>query len=239
MASAREYSNLTGGVRRDVVAMIERAVVGKRKGEELIVHGSQCHGFIDSNLEMVRETSFLDGVPQRSMTLVSSPGHQGNKMELTLDLSLLGSEGQSASKAARKWGRKTSSEERPRRSSSSKLGGGGGRVVETQILETERVLRARRDAVVVVNVRERDAERGRRGSRGRSSLQEAPSWSSVRLTAEEIFSESGGKWWVGDKDGEYVYCAVKQSCNVDKGFSEFLSTVQTHIYTVMKLQGLQ
>ena len=243
MASAREYSHLTGGVRRDVVAMIERAVASKRKGEGLVVHGSQCHGFIDTKLATVRETSFLDGEAQRSMTLVSAPGHSG-KMELTLDVSLAGAAGQAASKAAKKWGSKTTTsepEEPPRvRRSSSKSpggGGGGGRLVETQVLDTERVLRARRDAGVVVNVRERDQERG---GRGRSSVREAPSWSSVRLTAEEIFRECSGKWWVGEKeDREFVYCVVKQSCNVDKGFSEFLSAVQIHIYGVMKLQGLQ
>ena len=239
MASAREYSHLTGGVRRDVVVMIERAVAAKRKGEGLVVHGSQCHGFIDSQCSTVRETSFLNGEPQRSMTLVSASG----KMELTLEVSLVGAAGQATSKAAKKWGSKTTApaaEEPPRvRRSSSKTGGGlgGGGVVETQVLDTERVLRARRDASVVVNVRERDVERGTRG--GRSSVREAPSWSSVRLTAEEIFRESSGKWWVGEEDKEFVYCVVKQSCNVDKGFSEFLSAIQIHIYGVMKLQALQ
>ena len=241
MASAREYSHLTGGVRRDVVAMVERAVAAKRKGEGLVVHGSQCRGFIDSQLSTVRETSFLDGEPQRSITLVSATGHS-KKMELTLDVSLVGAAGQAASKAARKWGSKTTgagSEEPPRvrRSSSKTAGGLGGGVVETQVLDTERVLRARRDASVVVNVRARDMERERGG---RSSVQEAPSWSSVRLTAEEIFREWSGKWWVGEKeDREFVYCVVKQSCNVDKGFTEFLSAVQIHIYGVMKLQALQ
>ena len=238
MASAREYSHLTGGVRRDVVAMIEQAVAAKRKGEGLVVHGSQCRRFIDSQLRTVRETSFLNGEPHRCITLVSAPGHSG-QVELTLDVSLSGAAGQAPSKAARKWGSKTGSEEPPRvrRSSSKTAGGLGGGVVETQVLDTERVLRARRDASVVVNVRERDVERGRGG---RSSVQEAPSWSSVRLTAEEIFRECSGKWWVGDKeDREFVYCVVKQSCNVDKGFTEFLSAVQIHIYGVMKLQALQ
>ena len=255
MASAREYSNLTGGVRRDVVSMIERAVAVKRKGEGLVVHGSQCHGFIDSQLATVRETSFLDGEPQRCMTLVAAGGDQSGKMELTLEVSLAGSAGQAASRAAKKWGGgKTAagaSEEtaRPRRSKLGRRGGGGGGgggVVETLVLDTERVLRARRDAGVVVNVRERDAERGRRGSqpggsgRGKSSVQEALSWSSVRLTAEEIFRECSGKWWVGEKeDGDHVYCVVKQSCNVDRDFAEYLSAIQIHIYGVMKLQGLQ
>ena len=242
MASAREYSHLTGGVRRDVVAMIEKAVSNKRKGEGLVVHGSQCHGFIDSQLATVRETSFLDGVPQRSMTLVSL-GEEG-KLDLTLGASLAGLEGQAASKAAKKWGGKKAGgeerKERPRRTASSKSAAAAAAaaagVVETQVLETERVLRARRDASVTVNVRERDGERG---GRGRSAVQETPSWSSVRLTAEDIFREGGGKWWVGETDKEYVYCVVRQSCNVDKSFTEFISAVQIHIYGVMKLQGLE
>ena len=250
MASAREYSNLTGSVRRDVVAMVEKAVSQKRKGEGLIVHGSQCRDFIDRHLVTVRETSYFDGVPQRAMTLVSSLEHPEN-LELTLDTTMVSLEGQAATKAAKKWGNKKAgggdsvpTPSRSRQRSSDRLGGSSSSKsieLSTLVLETERVLRARRDASVVVTVRERDAERERASTSGksRSAVQETPSWSSVNLTAEDIFRQCNGKWWVGDKDREYVYCVVKQSCNVDKDFPEFLSAIQLHLYGVMKLQGLQ
>ena len=241
MASAREYSNLTRGIRRDVVAMIEKAVSRKRKGEGLVVHGSQCHGFIDSELEMVRETNYLDGAPQRSMTLVHDSRYS-SKLELSLEVSVLGAAGQAASKAAKKWGRG---------SLESGLGGGGGRGKDllsklkssersgasspknddaTQVLETERILRARRDASVVVKVREREAERS-----GGSA--QAPLWSSVELTAEEIFRECSGKSWVGDKDSDHIYCTVKQSCNVDPEFPQLLSCIQLHVFGVAEMAG--
>lgn len=237
MASAREYSHLTDGVRRDVVAMVEKAVAQKRKGEGLIVHGSQCHKFIDHHLVTVRETSYLDGAPQRAMTLVASPAHP-TKLELSLEDSMLGAEGQAASKAAKKWGDKAavgSGETRSRQRSSDR-GSSGSKAssVNTLVLGTERVLRARRDATVVVNVREREPERG--SSRGRAATRQAPSWSAVSLTAEEIFQQSSGKYWIGDKDKDHVYCVLKQSCNVDKDFVQYLSTVQIHLYGVSKLQ---
>lgn len=239
MASAREYSHLTDGVRRDFVAMIEKAVVQKRKGEGLIVHGSQCHGFIDEQLTTVRETSYLDGAPHRAMTLVSSPAHP-TKLELSLDDSMVGVEVEAASKAAKKWGGKAavgSGETRSRlRSNDRGSWGSTTSSVETLVLETERVLRARRDATVVVNVREREPDRG--SSRGRPVARQAPSWSAVSLTAEEIFRQcNNGKCWVGDKgDSNYIYCTLKQSCNVDKDFVQYLSTIQLHLYGVSKLQ---
>lgn len=238
MASAREYSHLTDGVRRDVVAMIEKAVVQKRKGEGLVVHGSQCRRFIDEQLTTVRETSYLDGAPQRAMTLVSSPAHL-TKLELSLDVSMVGVEGQAASKAAKKWGGKAavgSGETRSRlRSKDRGSSGSSTSCVETQVLETERVLRARRDATVVVNVREREPDRG--SGRGRPAARQAPSWSAVSLTAEEIFHQCNGKCWVGDKgDTDHIYCVLKQSCNVDKDFVQYLSTIQLHLYGVSKLQ---
>ena len=226
MASAREYYHLAGGVRRDVVAMIEKAVANKRKGEGLVVHGSQCHGFIDDQLQTVRETSVVDGSPQRAMTLVSSPAHP-DKLDLSVDVSMVGAEGQAASKAAKRWGGKaavgvgeTTSRSRRRGSDRS-----NSKTIETLVLETERVLRAPRDATVVVNVRERD-ERG--GSRRGSA---------VSLTAEEIFREGSGKCWVGESDSDHVYCVVKQTCNVDKDFLEYLTTIQLHLYGISKLPG--
>ena len=237
MASAREYSNLTDGLRRDVVAMIEKAIAHKRKGEGLIVHGSQCHGFIDSHLETVRETSYIDGAPQRAMTLISTPGHT-DKLDLSLGISVVGADGQAASKAAKKWGSKVGGREEARsrlrkgnvvRVGSFKASG------DTLVLETERVLRARRDASVTVHVRERDAEITRSGRR----LRETPSWSSVCLTAEEIFREASGKYWLGDKDSDHVYCTVRQSCNVDKEFLQFMSTIQLHLFEVTRLPGFQ
>ena len=240
MASAREYSHLTDGVRREVVAMIEKAVSQKRKGEGLELHDSQCSGFIDSQLEMVRETSFLGGVAQRAMTLVCSPEDPSTKPELTLGVSMVGAEGQAASKAAKIWGSKAAvgSTEAPAPRSRRRAGNRGERSssrsseTETVILDTERVLRARRDASVVVNVREREVERGR-GGRSRPAV----SWSSVSLTAEEIFRECSGKCWLGEKeDRDHVYCTVKQSCNIDRDFSEYLSNIQLHLYGVSKLE---
>lgn len=236
MASAREYSNLASGVRRDVVAMIEKAVAQKRKGEGLVVHGSQCHGFIDSQLATVRETNYLDGAPQRAMTLVSSRDHP-SKLELSLEDSVAGAAGQAASKAAKKWGGKGSGETRSRLRSSDRGSSSSRTVGETLVLDTERVLRARRDATVVVNVRGRDGEKGER--RGRAAAQQSPSssWSSVSVTADEIFRECSGKYWVGDRDSDHVYCVVKQSCNVDKDFMQYLTTIQLHFYGVKKLQA--
>ena len=227
MASAREYYHLAGGVRRDVVAMIEKAVANKRKGEGLVVHGSQCHGFIDSQLQTVRETSLLDGAPQRAMTLVSGPGHP-DKLDLSLDVSMMCAEGQAASKAAKKWGSKAAVDvgETPSRSRLRSSDRSNSKIFETLVLVTERVLRAPRDATVVVNVREREAGRGVSG-RG----------SSVSLTAEEIFREGSGKCWIGEKDSDHVYCVVKQTCNVDKDFLQFLTTIQLHLYGISRLPG--
>lgn len=241
MASAREYSHLTDGVRREVVAMIEKAVAQKRKGEGLVdVQDPQCRRFIHGQLEMVRETSYLDGEAERAMTLVSNPNHPA-KLELSLGVSVVGVEGQAASKAAKIWGSKAAvgsgevSGPRSRRRGSDRVERSGSRSTETRtlVLETELVLRARRDASVVVNVTERDADRIR-GGRSRSAVQETTS--PVTLTAEEIFRESSGKVWVGESDRGHVYCTVKQSCNVDKDFPQYMSDIQLHIYGVSKLQ---
>lgn len=224
MTSAQDYGSLMDGVHGVILTMIERAASRKRKGEGLVVlGGEQCQKFIDENLEMVREQSWLDGTVVRAMTLVRNDRHP-SQVELSLGITAVGAAGTVATKAAKKWGAKAGTspaDQRTRRSSTEeRLGSPKAFKAASCVLETERTLRAPKDAAITVQLREA------KGS-------EAPS-GSVRLTVEEIFQEGNGRCWSGEKDSDHIYYTMKQSYGVNKDFSWLLSCVQ--VFGFLKLQ---
>lgn len=223
MTSAQDYGSLMDGVRGVVLTMIERAASRKRKGEGLVVMDrEQCQRFIDQNLEMVREQSWLDGAIVRAMTLVRNDRHP-SRAELSLGVTAVGASGVVATKAVKKWGAKAgtgAADQRTRRSSTEERLGSPKTSKAGSVLETERTLRAPKDAAITVQLREA------RGS-------EAPS-SSVRLTVEEIFQEGNGRCWLGEKDSDHIYCTMKQTYGVNRDFSWLLSCVQ--VFGFIKLQ---
>ena len=252
MAYAREYSKLTGGLHRELVSMVEKAAVRKRKGEGLaaVVDESRCYWFARQQLEVVREACWLDGQPERAITLVGSTARYPEGLQLTLQANEDAAAGRLA---AKKWGGKLAGRRAAGEqfsSSSSRRGDGedrrngkavGSRVLEmeerrsgkavvSRVLETERTLRAPREAAVEVRVRESERRVGRR------VLAEA-SEENVRLTAEEIFRESGGPCWL-DEDKSHVYCNLKQSFTVDPGFSWQLACIQIHLHGYSKIPML-
>lgn len=189
-----------------------------------MLDGEQCQKFIDQNLEMVREQSWLDGAVVRAMTLVRNDRHP-SRVELSLGVTAVGAAGVVATKAVKKWGAKagtSAADQRTRRSSTEERLGSPktSKAVQASVLETERTLRAPKDAAITVQLREA------RGS-------EAPS-GSVSLTVEEIFQEGNGRCWSGEKDNDHIYCTMKQTYAVSKDFSWLLSCVQ--VFGFIKVQ---
>ena len=106
-----------------------------------MLDGEQCQKFIDQNLEMVREQSWLDGAVVRAMTLVRNDRHP-SRVELSLGVTAVGAAGVVATKAVKKWGAKagtSAADQRTRRSSTEERLGSPKtfKAVQASVLETE------------------------------------------------------------------------------------------------------
>ena len=209
--------SLMAGVYNFVLDMIEKAAARKAKGEGLEVDNrEQCVRFIEQCFETVREQNWLDGSVLRTVTLVRNHRHT-TQVDLSLGATAVGAAATQASKAAKKWGVKASNSltnVRPRRVSAgqertSAVG------TPSAVLETERTLRAPRDAAVTVQLRQRESRTEKSGG-----------GDSVQVTAEEIFKEGRGLCWNGKKDHDHIYCTMKHAYPVPLDFTWYVCCVQ-------------
>ena len=221
---AQDNVSLMAGMYSFVLDMIGKAAARKAKGEGLEVDNrEQCVQFIEQCFETVREQNWLDGSVLRAVTLVRNHQHTA-QVDLSLGATAVGAAATLAGKAAKKWGGKASNNltnVRPRRVSAGQERTSAV-CTPSAVLETERTVRAPRDAAVTVQLRQRE-----------NCVEKSGEGDSVQVTAEEIFKEGRGLCWNGEKDNDHIYCTMKHAYPVPLDFSWYVCCVQ--LFSTMKL----